>query len=76
MKLEKAIQRIIDRITLSDDDTSTEIYWYMYQYKAIRDLPEDQFEAVYDEISDACGFQKGVTNGYITQDRSERKQAL
>lgn len=56
MKLEKAIQRIIDRITLADTDMDTEIYYYMYQYKAIRDLPEDQFEAVYDEISDACGF--------------------
>ena len=57
MKLETAIQRIIDRITLADDGESTEIYKYMYQYKAIRELPEEQFEAVYDEISKACGFE-------------------
>lgn len=57
MKLETAIQRIIDRITLADDGESTEIYKYMYQYKAIRELPDEQFEAVYDEISKACGFR-------------------
>lgn len=56
MTLDKAIQRIIDRITLDGDDESTEIYKYMYQYKAIRDLPDDEFEAVYDEISAACGW--------------------
>lgn len=57
MKLETAIQRIIDRITLADTDVDTDIYKYMYQYKAIRELPEEQFEAVYDEISKACGFE-------------------
>lgn len=56
MKLETAIQRIIDRITLADDGESTEIYKYMYQYKAIRELPDDKFEAVYDQIAEACGF--------------------
>lgn len=56
MNLDKAIQRIIDRITLDGDEESTEIYKYMYQYKAIRELPEDQFEEVYDEISAACGW--------------------
>ena len=56
MTLDKAIQRIIDRITLDGDEESTEIYKYMYQYKAIRELPDDRFEEVYDEISAACGW--------------------
>lgn len=56
MSLEKAIQRIIDRITMDGDEESTEIYKYMYQYKAIRDLPAERFEEVYDEISAACGW--------------------
>lgn len=60
MKLDKAIQRIIDRITADGNDESTDIYKYLYQYKVIRELPEQRFEEVYDEIVEACGFQKEV----------------
>lgn len=56
MKLDKAIQKIIDRITTAGDDESTDIYKYMYQYKSIRNLPDDEFDAVYDEIAAACGW--------------------
>lgn len=56
MKLETAIQRCFDRCNLDPDGDSVDIYKYMYQYKAIRDLPEDQFEALYDEISARLGF--------------------
>lgn len=56
MKLETAIQRCFDRCNLDPDGDSVDIYKYMYQYKAIRDLPDDQFEAVYDEISRRLGF--------------------
>lgn len=55
MKLEKAIERCIDRCNLEGADV--DIYKYMYQYKAIRNLPDDEFEAVYDSISKALGFQ-------------------
>lgn len=54
MKLETAIQRIIDRITLAGEDV--DIYKYMYQYKAIRDLPDEEFDKVYDQIAEALGF--------------------
>lgn len=54
MKLEKAIERCIDRCNLEGEDV--EIYKYMYQYKAIRELPKEEFEKVYDTISDALGF--------------------
>lgn len=56
MKLETAIERCFDRCNLDPEDEGVDIYKYMYQYKAIRDLPEDQFEAVYNEISKRLGF--------------------
>lgn len=54
MKLETAIQRCTDRCNLAGD--GVDIYKYMYQYKAIRELPEDQFEAVYEQIREQLGF--------------------
>lgn len=56
MKLDKAIERCIDRCNLDPEGEGMDIYKYMYQYKAIRDLPDDEFEAVYDTISKALGF--------------------
>ncbi|MCR5450892.1 MAG: hypothetical protein K6F23_16005 [Solobacterium sp.] len=54
MPLEKAIRRCIDRCNLIGENV--EIYSIMYQYKAIRELPDEEFEAVYDEIAGALGF--------------------
>lgn len=54
MTLEKAIQRCIDRCNLEGEDV--DIYKFMYQYKAIRNLPKNEFEAVYDRISETLGF--------------------
>ena len=51
MTLERAIQRATDMANFSGDDTSIDIYKYMNRYKVIRDLPEDQYEDVYDQIS-------------------------
>lgn len=51
MTLERAIQRATDMANCSGDDTSIDIYKYMNRYKVIRDLPEDQYEDVYDQIS-------------------------
>lgn len=58
MKLEKAIQRCFDRCNLDLEGDGMDIYKYMYQYKAIRDLPEDQFEQVYNQISERLGFYR------------------
>ena len=52
MKLEKAIQRCIDRLNLIGGE-SLDIYRIMYQYKAIRDLPDQEAEEVYEEIASA-----------------------
>lgn len=51
MSLETAIQRATDMANCSGGDGSIDIYKYMNRYKAIRDLPNDEYEAVYDEIS-------------------------
>lgn len=54
MKLDKAIERCIDRCNLVGEDV--DIQKYMYQYKAIRDLSDDEFDKVYDIIAEALGF--------------------
>ena len=51
MSLETAIQRATDMANCSGDDRSIDIYKYMNRYKVIRDLPNDKYETVYDEIS-------------------------
>lgn len=52
--LEQAKQRVFDRCNLIGEDA--EIYDVMYKYKAIRELPDAEFEAVYDEIAEQLGF--------------------
>lgn len=54
MKLENAIQRCFDRCNLEGSDC--DIIRFMYQYKAIRELPEDKFDEVYDLLADQLGF--------------------
>ena len=56
MTLDRAIRRCIDRCNLMEGDI--DIYKIMYQYKSIRDLPEDEFEKVYDDIAAALGFRR------------------
>lgn len=58
MKLETAIERCFDRCNLDPDGESMDIYKHMYKYKSIRELPENQFEAVYDELSRRLGFTR------------------
>ena len=53
MKLDKAIQRCFDRCNL--EGTDCDVIKIMYQYKAIRELPEAEFDAVYDEIVEGLG---------------------
>lgn len=55
MTLEKAINKCIDRCNLVGENV--DIQKYMYQYKSIRDLPEDEFDKVYEIIAKALGFK-------------------
>lgn len=54
MALEKAIRKCIDRCNLIGEDV--DIQKYMYQYKAIRNLSDNEFDKVYDMIAKALGF--------------------
>lgn len=54
MNLEKAIERAFDRCNLEGSDC--EIYNILFQYKAIRELPDDELEAVYNQIAKRLGF--------------------
>lgn len=56
MKLENAIDRCFDRCNLAGSDC--DIIYYMYQYKAIRELPEEQFDEVYETIAEGLGFHR------------------
>lgn len=54
MKLSKAIERAFDRCNLAGEEC--DIYSVIYQYKAIRDLPDEEIEKIYDDIADRLGF--------------------
>lgn len=54
MKLEKAIQKAFDRCNLIGEDC--DIFSVLYQYKAIRDLPDEEIDKIYYEIAEALGF--------------------
>ena len=54
MKLEKAIQRCFDKCNLIGENC--DVITVMYQYKAIRELQKEQFDAIYDELVERLGF--------------------
>ena len=54
MKLEKAINRAIDRCNLIGDNC--DLYSVLYSYKAIRELPEEKVDEIYDYVVKILGF--------------------
>lgn len=52
--LERAKQRAFDRCNLIGENV--EIYAVILQYKAIRELPDDEISKIYDEIAEKLGF--------------------
>lgn len=56
ISLERAKQRAFDRCNLIGEDV--EIYSVIYQYKAIRELPDDEISKIYDEIAEKMGFMR------------------
>lgn len=56
-KVEAAVDRLFDRINLMADPESVEVWSMMMRVKAIRDLPYDQQEEVYDDITSRLGFR-------------------
>ena len=56
MTKEKAIERAFDRCNLIGENV--DILQIMYQYKAIRELPENDIDQIYDDIADRLGFHQ------------------
>lgn len=54
MKLEKAIQRAFDRCNLAGENC--DIYSILYQYKAIRELPDEEIDAIYNDLAKKLGY--------------------
>lgn len=54
MSLDRAIERAFDRVNLAGDDC--DVYSILYQYKAIRELPEEEIDKIYDQIVKGVGF--------------------
>jgi len=52
--LEKAVQRCYDRCNL--DGESVDVWGKMMQYKAIRELSDDEQERIYFDIVAGLGF--------------------
>lgn len=56
LPLNEAIQRAFDRCNLEGEDT--DIWNMMFKYKAIRDLPEEEQEEIYNDIAFGLGFMR------------------
>lgn len=56
LSLEKAIERAFDRCNLAG--AGCEIYKYLYSYKAIRELPQTEIDALYDRFAKGLGFAR------------------
>lgn len=54
MKLQKAIDKAIDRINLIGEDC--DVYAVLYSYKAIRQLPGEEVDRIYDHVVKVLGF--------------------
>ena len=54
MKLETAKQKAFDRCNLIGEEC--DIYSVLYQYKAIRELPDEEIDKIYDEMAENLGF--------------------
>lgn len=54
MTKEQAIERAFDRCNLIGQNV--DILNIIYQYKALRDLPDEEIDRIYDEIAERLGF--------------------
>lgn len=53
---QKTIDRIFDLCNLEGEDC--EIYNVMYRFKSVRNLPEQEFEELYDDLAFRLGFMR------------------
>lgn len=56
MSKEKAIERAFDRCNLIGEEV--DILKVIYQYKALRELPDEEIDQIYNDIADRLGFHQ------------------
>ena len=56
LSLQNAIKRAFDTANLIGE--SVDLDEVMFRYKAIRDLPDDQYEEIYKDLSFRLGFAR------------------
>ena len=64
MKKETAIERAFEKCNLIGEDV--DIYKALYSYKAIRELPQEEIDHIYDEIAERLGFVTDKTQDDTT----------
>ena len=58
LKLETAILRCFDRCNLDLEKDEDCVIKYMFQYKAIRELPQAEFDEVYENLTLSLGLRR------------------
>ena len=56
MRKDTAIERAFDACNLIGENV--DILQVMYRYKALRELPEEEIDQIYDEIANRLGFHQ------------------
>jgi len=54
MTVEKAKQKAFDKANLIGEDV--DLWKLIYSYKALRELPDEEQEKIYNELADGLGF--------------------
>ena len=53
-KVAAAVEKAFNRANLEGEDS--DIYNHIYAYKALRNLPQEQIEVIYDYLAERLGF--------------------
>lgn len=53
-KVASAVEKAFNRANLEGEDS--DIYNHIYAYKALRELPTEQIEVIYDYLAERLGF--------------------
>lgn len=56
MSKEKALERAFNKANLEGE--GCDLYAIIYSYKALRELPDDEIDQIYDQMSKGLGFQR------------------
>lgn len=76
LKVETAVERIIDRCTRMENGENIDIYKEMYRYKAICELSEEEIEKVYNRISKCLFGTQEETAEQALEEANKEKAAL